>query len=125
MILKPVKRFHKKAGYTNINTLGMTGQLNNETSGEVNRGLNIQPSGRPDGARQGSVSLHVERVGWCMVFFQTTSPERRPPLANVVNAANAPFQKRKIIELQKFTLSFSLSSVTFKSISQVNGSSKK
>jgi hypothetical protein len=46
-------------------------------------------------------------------------------LANVVNAANAPLQKRKIIELQKFTLSFSLSSVTFQNISKIYGKTKK
>ncbi len=91
----------------------------------INRGLHIHSSGRPDGARQGSGSLHVERVGWCLVFSQTKPRRGVPPLANVVNAANAPFQKRKKIALQKFTLSFSLSSVTFQNISKIYGKTKK
>jgi hypothetical protein len=40
-------------------------------------------------------------VGSCRVFFQTTPRRGAPPLANVANAANAPFQKRIIFYTSK------------------------
>lgn len=75
------------------------------------------------GAGQGSGSLHVGRVAWCRVFFQTTPRRGAPLLAYVVNAANAPFQKRIIFYTSKvyslFFLIFDNFSEYFSSIWKV------
>ena len=46
--------------------------------------------------------------------FPNYTPKGSPPSANAVTAASAPFPKEKIFTHQKFTLSFSLSLLTFR-----------